>query len=124
VSLSKGQKPVALLHLMRHISKLLLLLGLVALLAACTPATPPAPAPSTIPAPDLPLTEADVPRVSASDAKAAFDSGEAVIVDVRDAASYELEHVAGAPSIPLADIEGDPTAFPLDKARWIITYCT
>jgi 3-mercaptopyruvate sulfurtransferase SseA len=103
---------------MGHTSKLALLLGLVALLAACSPA------PTAAPAADLPLSEADVPRVTADEAKAAVDSGQAVIVDVRAPSSYELEHVAGALSIPLADIEDDPAAVPLDKAQWIITYCT
>jgi len=103
---------------MKASPKLLLLLGLVALLAACSPA------PTAAPPTELPLTEADLPRVSAADAKTAVDSGQAVIVDVRDTSSYLLEHIAGALSIPLADIDADPTAFPLDKTKWIITYCT
>jgi 3-mercaptopyruvate sulfurtransferase SseA len=103
---------------MGHTLKLALLLGLVALLAACGPA------PTATPAPGPHLTDADVPRVSPADAKAALDSGEAVLVDVRSAGSYELEHAAGALSVPLGDIEEHPAAVPLDKAKWIITYCT
>jgi len=72
----------------------------------------------------LPLTEADVPRISSGDAKAAFDSGEAVIVDVRDPGFYAQKHVSGAVSIPLNDIELDPLGFPYDRDQWIITYCT
>jgi hypothetical protein len=72
----------------------------------------------------LPLTEADVPRVSAADAKAAFDSGEAVIVDVRGAQFFAGGHAKGAISIPLLDIENDPAHVNLDKTQWIITYCT
>jgi hypothetical protein len=73
---------------------------------------------------DLPLTEAEVPRVTPEEAKAALDSGAAVIVDVRDPAQYEMSHVAGAISIWLDDIEANPTGLNLDKDQWIITYCT
>jgi rhodanese-related sulfurtransferase len=58
------------------------------------------------------------------DAKAALDSGEAIIVDVRSSESYAAEHAAGAISIPLELIEESPAGLDLDKTRWIITYCT
>ena len=73
---------------------------------------------------NLPQTEADVPRVSVEEAKAALDSGAAIIVDVRSPAAYEHNHVAGAISIPLGTIELDPTNLEIDKDQWIITYCT
>lgn len=73
---------------------------------------------------DFPLTEADVQRITAEEAKAALDSGAAIIVDVRDPAEYEKSHVAGAISIWLDDIEANPTVVNLDKDQWIITYCT
>ena len=73
---------------------------------------------------NLPLTEADVPRVTVEEAKAALDSGEAVIVDVRSAEAYADGHIAGALSIPLTDIEFNPSGVALDKNQWIITYCT
>ena len=69
-------------------------------------------------------TEADVPRVSVKDAKAAFDSGQAVIVDVRSAEAFAAEHIDGSINIPLADIESNPAGINLDKNQWIITYCT
>lgn len=72
----------------------------------------------------LPITEAGVPRVTAEKAKAAFDAGQAVIVDVRTAEAYASRHISGAILIPLADIERDPSAVQLDKTKWIITYCT
>ena len=72
----------------------------------------------------LPVTEADVPRVSVKEAKAAFDSGEAIIVDVRSDAAYEASHVAGAINIQLGEIESNPAGLKLDKSQWIITYCT
>lgn len=73
---------------------------------------------------DLPVTEDDVPRVTVEDAKAAFDAGTAVIVDVRSQASYETSHAAGALSIPLNEFEDNIGGIDLPEDRWIITYCT
>jgi len=73
---------------------------------------------------DLPLTEADVPRITVEEAKAAVDSGNAIIVDVRNAESFAENHIAGAISIPLTNIENNPADSGLDKDQWIITYCT
>jgi hypothetical protein len=73
---------------------------------------------------DLPRDEAAVPRVPVDQAKAALDSGAAIIVDVRSAQAYTAKHIKGAISIPLAEIENNPTGLNLDKNRWIITYCT
>jgi 3-mercaptopyruvate sulfurtransferase SseA len=73
---------------------------------------------------DLPLTEADVPRVTVEEAKFALDNGQAILLDVRSTESYAETHIAGALSFPLDSIEIDPTGLPLDKTQWIITYCT
>ena len=73
---------------------------------------------------DLPLTEADVPRITVEEAKAAVDGGKAIIVDVRNAESFAENHIAGAISIPLTNIENNPADSSLDKDQWIITYCT
>jgi hypothetical protein len=73
---------------------------------------------------NLPKTEADVPRVAVKDAKSAIDSGTAIVVDVRTTDAFAKQHVTGALSIPLADIEANPSAVKLDKNKWIITYCT
>lgn len=64
----------------------------------------------------------NVPRVSLSDAKAAFDQGTAVFLDVRSASDYATEHVAGAISIPETQIESRLSE--LNPQSWIITYCT
>ncbi|MCE7904651.1 MAG: rhodanese-like domain-containing protein [Anaerolineae bacterium CFX3] len=103
-------------------------------LAACSPAPAPAPAPTpamtvivepTSPPPGgLPKSEAEVPRVTAEAAKAAFEAGAAVIVDVRSVDSFVAKHIAGALSIPLTRIEQNPKSVSLDKDQWIITYCT
>lgn len=71
-----------------------------------------------------PLTEAQVPRIAVSDAKAALDSGQAVLVDVRSADSYAAGHAAGAISIPLGNFEVNIDKLSLEKTQWIITYCT
>ena len=80
--------------------------------------------PTSAAAPKLPLTDADVPRVPLDQAKAAFDSGAAIFVDVRTPQAYEAKHIKGAISISLGEIEINPTGLKLDKNQWIITYCT
>jgi len=72
----------------------------------------------------LPLTEANVPRVPVEEAKVAFESGAAIIVDVRSKDSHAASHIPGALSIPLEEFEANPIGLELDKAQWIITYCT
>lgn len=79
---------------------------------------------ATQPDANLPQTDAEVPRVPVDQAKAAFDSGDAVIVDVRGAEAYARSHIAGALEVSLSAIQTDPANLPLDKSRWIITYCT
>jgi len=79
---------------------------------------------SSNPQGNIPLTEAEVPRITAEEAKVAYDSGKAIIVDVRSADSYVASHIAGAISIPLGEIELNPTGLDLRKEKWIITYCT
>ena len=73
---------------------------------------------------DFLLTEADVPRITVEDAKAAVDGSEAVIVDVRSAESFAAGHIAGAISIPLTEFETNISNIALEKDQWIITYCT
>jgi 3-mercaptopyruvate sulfurtransferase SseA len=72
----------------------------------------------------IPITEADVPRVSLKDAKAAIESGEAVVVDVRSLDAFKAGHIPGALSISLSEIETHPASIGLEKEQWIITYCT
>jgi rhodanese-like protein len=74
--------------------------------------------------PELPLTEAEVPRVSLEEAKAALDRGAAILVDVRSPNAFEESHAVGAISVPLGEIERNITGLPLEKDQWIITYCT
>jgi 3-mercaptopyruvate sulfurtransferase SseA len=73
---------------------------------------------------NLPQSEADVPRISLEEARAALESGAAVVVDVRPPDAFEASHIAGAISLPLAEIERSPANLTLEKDQWIITYCT
>lgn len=67
-------------------------------------------------------TYPDIPRVSLADAKAAFDVGSAIFVDVRSAQAYQESHIADSVNIPLAELEQRVSE--LDPADWIVTYCT
>jgi hypothetical protein len=112
----------------------LVILLMLFVLSACS-AQPtqvqPTSAPTTIVEPastqssgDLPQTEADVPRITVEEARVAFESGAAIIVDVRSPGAFEESHIAGAISVPLGAIERDLANLPLQKDQWIITYCT
>ncbi len=64
----------------------------------------------------------EIQRVSIEEAKAALDSGSAVFVDVRSVEAYQASHISGAVNIPSEELEA--RLGELDKAKWIITYCT
>lgn len=61
-----------------------------------------------------------VKRVSLENAKAAYELGSAVFVDVRTAEEYAQSHIPGALSIPLAELPERISE--LDHQDWIITY--
>jgi len=72
----------------------------------------------------LPLTEADVPRVTLEETLTAIAGGSAIVVDVRSPEAYAASHIEGAINIPLNVIEVNPSTLDLAKDQWIITYCT
>ncbi len=72
----------------------------------------------------VPQTEDQVSRITVEEAKTALDSGQAILVDVRSAESYSQSRAAGAVSIPLENFESNIESLSLEKAQWIITYCT
>ncbi len=81
--------------------------------------------PPAAPTPEAVIEESvypEIQRVSIDEAKAALDSGSALIVDVRSADAYQNSHISGAINIPAEEIEA--RLGELDKAQWIITYCT
>ena len=73
---------------------------------------------------EIPLTEAEVPRISLEQAKAAIESGAAIVVDVRSQDAFNASHIPGAINIQLGEFETNINNLRLDKEQWIITYCT
>jgi len=65
---------------------------------------------------------AQIKRVSLADAKAAYDLGSAVFLDVRGEPYYSQGHIAGALSV--TEDEFTERLGDLDRGMWIITYCT
>ena len=64
----------------------------------------------------------DVPRISLEDARARFDAGSAIFVDVRSEDEYQARHIPGALSIPEEEIPDRYNELPKDQE--IILYCT
>ena len=67
-------------------------------------------------------SEANVPRISAEDAKKDFDAGNAVFVDTRGDAAWKVERLPGALSM-MANATDDQFSV-LPKGKKIIAYCT
>lgn len=63
-----------------------------------------------------------VPRVEVEEAFAAYQSGEAIIVDVRGEPYYSQGHIEGAISVPYDDVVAYLDQ--LNPQDQIITYCT
>ena len=63
-----------------------------------------------------------VKRISLADAKAAYDLGNAVFVDVRGEPYYSQGHIPGALSIDGDELKERMNE--LDPEAWIIIYCT
>ena len=92
---------------------------IVMILTACTASTPPPQAEPESPTVEVPQ---EVQRITVEESKAAFDSDAAVFLDVRSRSAYAANHIPGALSIPLIELE--PRISELDPNQWIITYCT
>lgn len=73
-------------------------------------------------APEAGIPFPDVPRVSLGDAKAAYDTEQAIFVDVRGEPFYSDAHIPGALSITEAQLDTAVSEF--EPSDWIITYCT
>jgi 3-mercaptopyruvate sulfurtransferase SseA len=74
-------------------------------------------------APTPPQPDDGVPRISAAEAIEMFKSGKALIIDTRDAGSFEQMHVKGASNVPYKDfLDKTYKAFPKNKE--LIFYCT
>jgi rhodanese-related sulfurtransferase len=106
--------------------------GLLLLNSACTSTqTSPAAtaagqssAPATAGQPAVPQSaESQVPRITVEELKKLMADGQVVVVDVRMADAYKIEHIKGSISLPLDKIQaGDFQNLPRDKR--IVTYCS
>ena len=67
------------------------------------------------------LNPPSIKVVSPADAKAAIDSGRAVLVDVREPDEHAAERIAGAQLLPLSKF--DPKAVALGGKRQVIFHC-
>ena len=84
------------------------------------PAVAVAPTPVAAAQQDIPYP--DVARVSPGQAHGSFNSGQAVIVDVRDQEFYDQSHAAGAISMPLSEFPARYSELPKDMQIYL--YCT
>ena len=74
-------------------------------------------------APRPPQNQDEVPRISPAQLKERLDGGEDVlVVDARSEGEYAEQHIPGAISVPLTQVEARLDEFPRDKE--IVFYCT
>lgn len=85
------------------------------------PASPPSVVFTPTPAAKDSQSQGDVRRITVEEARAAFERGDAVFVDVRGQESFDRGHLPGAIMIPLEQVEQNAKRIPRNKL--IITYC-
>ena len=78
-------------------------------------------APVTAAAPAAPAPDG-VRRVTTAELKDLLDRNEAVVIDVRNQASYDAGHIRGAKLVPEAEITNHLDE--LSKNKLIVTYCS
>lgn len=66
---------------------------------------------------------AECKKISALEAKAAMDSEDCIILDVRSQGDYEKEHIGNAVLLPRTEIEADAESIIPDKDAKILIYC-
>ena len=64
----------------------------------------------------------DIPRITVQEARAKFDAGTAIFVDVRSRDEYQARHIPGAISMPIEEIPARYNELPKDAE--ILLYCT
>ncbi|MGZ5492019.1 MAG: rhodanese-like domain-containing protein [Thermoanaerobaculia bacterium] len=86
-------------------------------------ASPAAPPPSATPGePVQSPEEASVVRIGPEDLRQKMLRGEVTVIDVRDAADYQLGHLPGSLHVPMANVEAQIAYLP--KSKPIVAYCT
>jgi hypothetical protein len=94
--------------------------GILLLVVAILLANQNAAVPTPMVSEDIPYPE--IQRVSLADAKAALESGSAILLDVRSADAFAGQRITGAVNIPTSEL---PTRYrELNPNAWIIPYCT
>ena len=76
--------------------------------------------PSPTPTGDNP-TKAGIPRITVQAAQLKAEAGEAILVDVRTRATYDVKHIAGSISVPLDEVARRSAELPTN--RLVIFYC-
>lgn len=61
-------------------------------------------------------------RITPADVQSLLDKGQAVIIDVRNQAAYDQDHIKGAKLIPAGEIGERTNELPRNKT--IVTYCS
>jgi 3-mercaptopyruvate sulfurtransferase SseA len=75
------------------------------------------------PSPQQPAPPSDAARrITLAETQELLKNGKAVIIDVRNQASYDQGHIPGAKLIPSAEILNHLDELPRDKT--IVTYCS
>jgi hypothetical protein len=108
---------------MRHIISLLsvCMLGLL-ILTACNSAEQSRTSPLAAGSPATKTPADGVRRVTVNELKDLVAKNAAVVIDVRNQASYDAAHIKGARLIPEAEILNHIDELPKDKL--IVTYCS
>jgi len=79
--------------------------------------------PAPAPAPGSDTVYADgARRVTTTELENMLKNGEAIVVDVRNQASYDVGHIPGSRLIPAGEILNHVNELPRDKM--IVTYCS
>ena len=99
---------------------ILILCSLYWLFNSTQPPAPRSPASPTPVSSGVSVPYPDLPRLSLADAKAAYELGTAVFIDVRGEPYYSQGHIPGALSIPEDELY--ERLDELDPSAWIITY--
>jgi hypothetical protein len=74
------------------------------------------------PQPTQPIPFPEVPRITLKETQRLLETGQALLIDVRDGAAYDQSHAVGALSFPETEIESRLNELPRDKQ--LILYCT
>ena len=64
-----------------------------------------------------------IKEISVADAKAEFDSGKAIFLDVREPEEYKKGHIPKAKHLPRGKLEYDIAKIIPDKSARIVAYC-